>query len=466
MSIINNALSGSHAAQVALNTTSQNIANLMTPGYTRQGALMTSVRASQTGSLSAGDGVTVPSLIRFSDGYKSQQMWQAASELAQRSIPQPYLTQLEQVMGDDESGINRGLDGFFGALNAASVEPTSIPLRQQVITSAEALAQRFNSLSQVLANQRASIAQQRVGVVDQINSVSTAIADLNREIAIAQATGTNASSLVDARDQQIDALATLAALQVVDQADGTRSVSLRDGQPLVVGGRASRMEVQTQPDGTQSLTLSFASESFTITSKRLGGQIGGLDDYEREVLAPMRQSVSDMAREVADKVNTQLAAGYGLSGTSPTPAPPDGPLFRFDASGTTGVLRVLDGVLAADLAFSSDPAKPGNSDNLLAVIGLKRQPISVTSLGTVLMGDANTQLIGQVATHSQQNQASLNTAETVRNQAEESWKSTSGVNQDEEAVNLIQYQQMYQANLKVIAVANALFDSTLAMMAG
>jgi flagellar hook-associated protein 1 FlgK len=90
----------------------------------------------------------------------------------------------------------------------------------------------------------------------------------------------------------------------------------------------------------------------------------------------------------------------------------------------------------------------------------------VASLGSVLMGDANTQLIGRVAMQSQQNQASLATAETVRNQAEESWKSTSGVNKDEEAVSLMQYQQMYQANLKVIAVANQLFDSTLAMMAG
>jgi flagellar hook-associated protein 1 FlgK len=130
------------------------------------------------------------------------------------------------------------------------------------------------------------------------------------------------------------------------------------------------------------------------------------------------------------------------------------------------VLRVVDGVLAADLAFSSDPTKPGNSDNLLKVIDVKNLSVTVGSLGSVRMGDANTQMVGRLAMQSQQNQASLATAETVRNQSEESWKSTSGVNQDEEAVSLMQYQQMYQANLKVIAVANQLFDSTLAMMAG
>jgi len=466
MSIINNALTGAHAAQIALNTTSQNIANVMTPGYTRQGTLLVSQRATQAGQVSPGDGVKVPSLIRFSDGYKSLQMWQAASELSQRSIPQPYLTQLEQVMGDDTSSINNGLDGFFGALNAASVEPTSMPLRQQVIMSAQALAQRFSGLNQVLSNQQTSISQQRISTVEQINTVSTSVADLNHDIAIAQATGTNASSLIDARDQKIDELASLVAVQVVDQPDGSRSVSMREGQPLVVGGRASTLSIETNPDGSQTLKLAFASEAFTITSNRLGGQLGGLDDFERNVLSPLRQSVTDLASAVADKVNTQLAAGYTLGGASPTPAPPNGPLFQFDSSGSTGVLSVLDGVLAADLAFSSDATKPGNSDNLLAVIALKGQPITVGSLGSVLMGDANTQLIGQVAMQSQQNQASLATAGTVRNQAEESWKSTSGVNKDEEAVSLMQYQQMYQANLKVIAVANELFDSTLAMMAG
>jgi len=466
MSIINNALTGAHAAQIALNTTSQNIANVMTPGYTRQGTLLVSQRATQTGQVAPGDGVKVPSLIRFSDNYKSLQMWQAASERSQRAIPQPYLTQLEQVMGDDTSSINSGLDGFFGALNAASVEPTSMPLRQQVITSAQALAQRFNGLNQVLSNQQTSISQQRTSTVDQINTVSTAVAGLNHDIAIAQATGTNPSALVDARDQKIDELASLVAVQVVDQPDGSRSVSLRDGQPLVMGGTASTLSLETNPDGSQTLKLAFANESFTITSKRLGGQLGGLDDYERDVLLPLRQSVTDMASAVADKVNTQLAAGYTLAGASPAPAPPNGPLFQFDSAGSTGVLSVLDGVLAADLAFSNDATKPGNSDNLLALIAIKGQPITVGSLGSVLVGDANTQLIGQVAMQSQQNQASLATAETVRNQAEESWKSTSGVNKDEEAVSLMQYQQMYQANLKVIAVANELFDSTLAMMAG
>lgn len=458
MSLLHNALSGSIAARAALNATSQNIANVMTPGYTRQGALMTTVVARQSGTLAAGDGVQVASLIRFSDGYRSQQMWQAASELEQHSTSQPYLTQLEQVMGDDASGINSGLDAFFGALNAASLEPSSSPLRQQVLGAADALAQRFNNLSQVLAGQRSAVAQQRSTVVAQINGVTSDIAELNQKIAMSQAVGVNPSGLMDMRDQKIDQLAGLVAVQVVEQPDGTRSVSLRSGQPLVVGAQAAALEAQPQVDGSIVLKLVFAKESFTVAQENLGGQLGGLQQMESAVLVPLRAAITDMAKAVADGVNSTLSAGFALDGSA------GGPLFDVNESSSTGLLTVIPGVLAQQLGFSSDPAKPGNSDNLMALIGLKSQPVTVTGLGSVLLGDANTQLVGKLGMLSQQNQASLATAQTVRNQAEESWKATSGVNSDEEAINLMQYQQMYQANLKVIGVANTLFDSTLAMM--
>src|SRR6218665_516356 len=134
-------------------------------------------------------------------------------------------------MGDDVSTINGGLDGFYAALNAASVEPTSLPLRQQVIASAEALAVRFNSVNQVLANQRTAITQQRSAALGQINELSAEIATLNGQITSAGATGTNPSALIDERDNRIDALAALVGLNVVDQPDGSRRASPKNATP-------------------------------------------------------------------------------------------------------------------------------------------------------------------------------------------------------------------------------------------
>ena len=274
MSIINNALTGSLAAQAALNTTSQNIANLQTKGYTRQGVLLTAV-APGIGTMTAGYGVQISSLLRFSDSYKTQQLWRANSDLGRYTQTQPYMTQLERVMGDDKTSLSNGIDKFFSALNAAGVDPTSTPLRQQVVTAADALAQSFNSIYAVTRNQQLSVIQQRESIVPQFNTLVKNIASLNDRIQTAGALGTNTSALIDERDQQIDQLANFAAIEVLEQPDGTRSVSLKGGQPLVMGKVAGSLSIDTT-SGSPVLTVGFAGTSFALDDTKLGGQLGGL----------------------------------------------------------------------------------------------------------------------------------------------------------------------------------------------
>jgi len=455
MSILNNALSGALASQLALSSSSQNIANLQTKGYTRQSALLNAV-APSSGSNQAGNGVRVTSLLRFSDSYKSQQLWRTASDLGQHSQTQPYLTQLETVMGDDEASVSSGIDKFFAALNSvAGVDPTSTPLRQQVITAGGLLAQRLNSLNNVFNAQLQSVRQQRVAIVDSANTAITAIASFNAQIANANATGSNASSLIDARDQAIDSLASQMALEVSDQPDGTRNISLRSGQSLVLGGVAGKLKVEGGADQTFSLT--FAGTKFDLDVTRAGGQLGGLTSYEKDTLKPLQQNVAELAQQLADKVNTQLTAGYTMDGK------PGKAMFVYTPGSTSNMLQVADGFVTTDLAFSGD-GTPGDTGNLRKLLDIKTQSINVSGLGSVMITDADTQLVGKLAVNSQQNKGALSTAQSMRDTASDDWQSTSGVNQDEEAVHLVEYQNMYQANMKVMSVANALFDATLAMM--
>ena len=455
MSILNNALSGALASQLALSASSQNIANLQTKGYTRQSALLTAA-APSAGSNGAGNGVRVTSLLRFSDSYKTQQLWSTNSELGARTQTQPYMTQLEQVMGDDESSLSSGIDNFFASLNAvAGVDPTSTPLRQQVVTAGSLLAQRFNSMNNVFNAQLQSVRQQRSALVDSANSAIASIASLNAQIANANAVGSNASSLIDTRDQAIDSLANLMALEVSDQPDGTRNVSLKTGQSLVLGNVAGTLTVSGSSEQTFGLT--FAGTSFALDPTKAGGQLGGLSSYVEDTLKPLQDGVAEMAQQLAEKVNSQLAAGYAMDGTQGKP------MFVYTAGNTSNMLQVADGFQTADLAFSGD-GNAGDTGNLQKLVDIKNQSITVTGLGTVLIGDADTQLVGLLAVQSQQNQSALTTAQSMRDQADADWQSTSGVNEDEEAVNLVEYQNMYQANMKVMSVANALFDATLAMM--
>ncbi|WP_322403833.1 flagellar hook-associated protein FlgK [Massilia luteola] len=455
MSILNNALSGAVASQLALSASSQNIANLQTKGYTRQSALLSAV-APAAGSAQAGNGVRVTELMRFSDSYKTQQMWRSASDLGAHSQTQPYLTQLEQVMGDDTASLSSGVDAFFAALNSvAGVDPTSTPLRQQVVTAAGLLSQRFNSLNNVYNAQLQSVRQQRSALVDSANSAIASIASLNAQIANANATGSNASALVDARDLAIDGLAGQMGLEVSDQPDGTRNVSLKSGQSLVLGGVAGKLSVTG--GAAQTFSLTFAGSSFDLDTTKAGGQLGGLSAYEQDTLLPLQQGVADMAQQIAEKVNTQLGAGFSMDGA------PGKPLFVYTPGNTSNMLQVADGFQTSDLAFSGD-GTPGDTGNLQQLVDIKSQSITLTKIGTVMIGDADTQLVGRLAVDSQQNKSALSTAQTMRDQSEADWQSTSGVNQDEEAVHLVEYQNMYQANMKVMSVANALFDATLQMM--
>ncbi len=199
---------------------------------------------------------------------------------------------------------------------------------------------------------------------------------------------------------------------------------------------------------------------FAITSTATwAAQLGGLDDYERDVLNPLRQSVSDLAGSVA-RVNTQLAAGFTMTRRHPAPAPPNGPLFTFDASGVAAACCAWWTACSPRTSPSrGDPTKPGNSDNLLKVIDLKNLSVTVRFAPVRCAW----------ATRTRQMVGAPRDAEPARtrprsppprrcaHQSEESWKSTSGVNQDEEAVQTsCSTSRCTEANLKVIAVASQL----------
>lgn len=454
MSITYNALSGALAAQAAISTVSQNIANSKTAGYTRQGVLLQSNLSDS--STSAGNGVTVGSLLRFSDSYKSQQMWRSNSELGKLTQVQPYLTQLEKVMNDATSSISYGFDNFFKALNAAAVDPTSTPLRQQVITSADSMAKQINSIYGMTSNQMVSSQQQSTTMLPALNESLASIAALNAKITAVGASGTNTSALIDQRDQLIDSVASQVGVEVVYGADGSANLSLKSGQPLVASDIAAKLAYEA-PGGVQTLTLSFANSKFKLDDTQVGGKLGGLADFRANTLKPLQESIVDIASEFSSKFNATLRAGSKSDGTAGTD------LFVLNASSTTSLLSIDPDFQTSDLAFAAAGQPSGDNSNLQDLIAVQTQPITVGSLGSVLLNDADTQLVGKLAILSQQNQAQMKTATTIRQQAEDDWKSTSAVNVDEEGINLIEFQNMYQANMKVISVANTLFEATLQM---
>jgi flagellar hook-associated protein 1 FlgK len=398
--------------------------------------------------------VQVTSIRRMSDDFLSQQLRRATTAQNYYSNSQQYLGSLEDLMSSDGASISVGLDNFFAAISAASATPDSIALRQQIIAETGNLAQRFNTLSGNIATQLTSLQEQRGTMVGEINGLTSNVALLNKKITAAQSAGADATALQDQRDNLITQLSQYSSIRTTTAADGSLSVSLANGQPLVAGASAAQLSVSLTSTGEQDVRLSFAGTQFAIDQQGLGGSMGALYDTEYKTLRPNLGAISGMASQIAGLVNSTLAGGYDLDGNAGQP------LLQYN-SGSTSKLLSLTGLQPRQLALSDSQGESGNNGNLLALLNLKNQNITVNG-SSVSVNDAYAGLIGQVASASRQNQADLTTATSVTQQAQKQRDSVSAVNLDEEAVNLMTYQQAYQANMKVISTAKSLFDSMLA----
>jgi flagellar hook-associated protein 1 len=448
MSITNIGMSGLLAAQAGLGMSARNTANLLTIGYSRQGVLLT--------PRVIGGGVEVGVFIRFTDNFKTQQMWASNSAFGQYNAGESYYRQLEEVMGLGAGSVKAGIDGFFAALDEVSSDPTSTALRQQVISAADAMAKSFNALRQAMTRQLDTARQQSMATADQVNMLSATIADLNKQIEQAEAKGSVPSELLDQRDQAIDKLSALVDVQVLRQPNGTVDVSIANGPPLVAGGQVGKLSVIPNTDGTFALSLELAGTHYPLDGTKLGGELGGLSKYVEDTLLPQMDANKLLAEELATRINDQLANGYGTNGN------PGEPLFIFNP--TTGTLTVNPDITQADLGFSASPDEPGNSDNLLALIELRKDKITIPGIGEVSLGDAYTMLVGKLGSDSQFNKNALDRATEIRKQAELDWLNVSGISMEEESVKISEYLNMYNANMKVISVANELFESTLKML--
>ncbi|WP_394211794.1 flagellar hook-associated protein FlgK [Enterovibrio calviensis] len=454
MNLINIAMTGLNANRVALEVTAQNVANINTPGYSRQQALTASIGGAKQDSLSAGMGVEVTSIRRVTDGFLVKQLWSTNSSASYAAGYTTSMGHLENTLGADGFSLSTGLDSMFAALNDATTKPESQPLRQQIINEAEALSRRFNALNDALHNQHKDMSDQRTAAVSHANSLLGNIAAVNQQIMEMKGAGGNSAQLLDTRDLLIGELSTVMEVKTTEQGDGTVQVTLASGQPLVMGGEAGQLKAIPDPNDSYmaSLQVEFGKQSFAISGS-VGGQLGALNDYQTEVLKPNQVAINDMARALADEFNTVLATGTDLNGDAGTP------LFSYDPSNPAASLTITD-ITSSELALSSD-GTPGNSDVLKRLIEISNKPVDVTGFGNVSLNDAFTAMVGETAIKARQAHSDYEAKLDMNQQALAQRNNLSAVSSDEEAGNVMTFANAHNANMKVISTANELFNSVL-----
>lgn len=631
-SIFGISVSGLHAAQAGLLTTSHNIANVNTAGFSRQATLQSASQPNFSGSGFLGSGVSVDTVRRSYSSLLEMQVRDTRSQAAASAELASQLGAVDNLLADPSAGLSPAMSDFFQGLNDVASHPGDAASRQAVIARANALAARFHDIDGRLTELRHGVNLQIETSVGTVNAYTASIADLNNRIMVALGNGSQAqppNDLMDQRDALLRDLNKEVGATAVNQSDGSVNVFLGSRQPLVVGGNSYALSSSVDPESPRDSILTGSTGGAQITLRTadiVGGRLGGLLEFRDTDLANARNSLGRIALTVAQDFNAQHQLGQDRSGAlggaffaAGAPAaisrttnagsaqlavaiashaalgtssyrvaydganynvtrladnvtqsfaslpqtvdgvtiallsgtPMAGDSFRlepteFGASGfsvlvsdpariaaaapiatgaaaaNTGTARVsagtVDAVLpldpnlqqpvtitftgpgtfnvsgtgtgnpvglaytpgapisyngwtlnitgtpAAGDQFSVAPNAGGVSDNRNALALSALQGARTLEGGTASYEDAYSQLVSQVGNRTREAQVTSTSQDALARQAEAVQQSVSGVNLDEEAANLLRYQQAYQASGKALAIANTLFDSLLEAM--
>jgi len=314
-SLINIGISGLNAQQAALATTGHNITNASTPGYSRQRVDIQAHAPQYTGTAYVGRGAMLTSISRVASDYATNQVRLDTATSAGLDTYVDQIGQVDSLLGDDQTGLAPALQTFFGALQAASTDPSSIPSRQLVVSDAAGLVSRFNTMYERLNSQQLGLQQQLSSTTVQINQLAQGIGELNDRIASSngRSTGVLPNDLLDQRDELLRQLSQLVDVKVVQQNDGELGVFIGKGQPLILGSQVRVL--QTTSTGQITIaTSATANHTDDITDSISGGQLGGLLTFRDGVLDGALNQLGRIAIGLADAINQQHRKGVALDG--------------------------------------------------------------------------------------------------------------------------------------------------------
>lgn len=320
MGIISTGSSGLQAAQLGLLTTEHNISNANTPGFNRQNTIQTSNVAMLSGSGYVGQGAHVSTIVRMYDGFLSGQVNTAQTASSSLDTYYTQIQQIDNMLADTTSGLSPALQGFFTGVQQVAANPSQLPARQAMISSAQALATRFQGLNDQISQMYDGVNSQISTSVGTINSYAQQIASLNKSIVVAQSSNNQPpNDLLDQRDQLVLDLNKLVKITTTTNTDNTFNVYIGNGQQLVISTQAMAMTaLPSAADPSRiAVGLKTATGSQELPESLIsGGSLGGLLSFRSGSLDQIANDLGRNAASLALTFNAQNALGQDLLGQS------------------------------------------------------------------------------------------------------------------------------------------------------
>lgn len=526
--------------QRALQVTSHNIANVTTPGYHRQEALLTTAVGQNIGVGYVGGGVDLAGIRRNYDGVLAGQFDFTTTTFAQQSTLAELTAGVDSLVGPNGLGLDQALNDFFASLNTLTTDPASPAVRGGVMASARGLAERFRIVDAQLDELRNNLNARIQDTTTQINTLAQSIAQLNQQIS-SVAAGPPPNDLLDQRAALLTELSSLVDVSTYEDVEGNVNIAVASGQSLVLGTQAASLTTVSSDYDPRELEIAVQSPSggppVNIGGLVTGGALGGALEFRRSVLDPTQNDVGRIAAVLVDQFNRQHQAGVDLEGLAggdffsqlaPTVLPAadntgaDATVVFEDTSGLTGsdyrleydgsawtlsevgtgrqiAMTASGGDLLAEGLRITPPGTPVAGDSFeirptrlaargvfLEISDANRIAAADPAAGAGAVGDATNavalaelqelgavgsngltlssayqRLVTTVGTESAQYAASTEIYAGVLSDIRARIDAASGVNLDEEALNLQRYQQAYQAAAEVVAVADSVFETLL-----
>lgn len=319
-SILNIGVTGLRAAQTGILTTGHNISNAATPGFNRQEVVQTTNAPQYTGAGFLGQGTDVSAVRRIYSQFLASQVMNAQTREAELGAYRDQIKQIDDLLADSSTGLSPALQGFFKAVGEVAANPASAPARQSLLSGAQALASRFQSLDSRLEEIREGINTEVSGAIAAINSYALQIADLNERIVIAQsaAQGKPANDLLDQRDQLVAELNKEVRVTTSSDSSGSLNVFIGNGQALVVGAKTMALQAGPAVDDPRRIEVSMikASGGSVPLPETLfsGGRLGGVLGFRSQTLDTAQNALGRIAIGLAQTFNEQHRLGQDLLG--------------------------------------------------------------------------------------------------------------------------------------------------------
>ena len=470
------------AQQAAIQTTSHNIANAQTAGYSRQRVEMAPAYPLVMPFGSLGTGVVIADVARARDSFLDDSYRHGTASTEGYGMRHELFSEIESIMNEpSDSALAHTLDEFWNSWSDLSNNPGSAIAQGVVRQRGAQVAYQLNTTTTRLDDLVNRTRNRLLVAVGEVNALAERIATLNGEIVAAESSGNQAPDLRDARDKVADELSKLGVSRSDIQKDGTVSVYI-GGIAIVSGNHAQTLDVRV---GTAT-SIGIVGDPDPLLG--IGGALATMTDFINVDAAATHSRLDALARGIVNGVNEYHASGWTAAGDAlgganwnPANGPTGSRVNFFDAASLTSGTIKLSAEVQADatvIAAGDVQNAPGNN-NIALAIGALRGDGGMDAL-RIRLGANFGSVIGFAAgtTYAEHYRESVSDVgiqvadadrqhtvyETLAQQADHRRTSVAGVSIDEELTHLMQYQQAYGAAAKIVSIVDEMMQSLLQMV--